>query len=233
MIEKLTLTARQRKWLSVLVAEDDALINEGTANQLKRLGYAVAGQAYDGPQAVQLAGQEHPAVVLMDLQMIDPETGREDARAGLKAAWTIHEGGSAAVVLLTAHESPDLVRLASQAGVSAYVVKPVRDNDLDRAISISRARHDDLLELRRLNCELQRHVENLHSALSQAKALSGLLPICSACKNIRDEQGEWHPIETYIQDHSEARFTHGLCLDCCAKLYPGILSKDRKAGTPD
>lgn len=50
--------------------------------------------------------------------------------------------------------------------------------------------------------------------------LSGLLPICANCKNIRDEKEVWTPLETYICDHSEAEFSHGICPACMAKLYP-------------
>ena len=57
-------------------------------------------------------------------------------------------------------------------------------------------------------------------ALSQVKALSGLLPICAACKKIRDKDGSWSNIETYIRRHSEADFTHGICPQCLDRLYP-------------
>jgi MASE6 len=60
----------------------------------------------------------------------------------------------------------------------------------------------------------------LEEALTQVKALSGLLPICAACKKIRDDQGYWNQIESYIHAHSEARFSHGICPDCLHELYP-------------
>ncbi len=208
--------------ITVLIAEDDSLINAGTVAQLRRLRYGIAGQAYDGPQAVTLARQTQPDVVLMDLQMIDPDTGREDPQAGLKAARALRESCPVAVVLLTAHESPELIREAGDAGVSAYVVKPVPDNELDRAIAIARARFGDLLELRRLGVELRARNTELQEALAKVKTLTGLLPICAACKKIRNDQGYWQQVELYIQQHSEARFTHGLCPDCCARLYPEV-----------
>jgi two-component system, response regulator PdtaR len=208
--------------LRVLIAEDDALISDGTAQQLKRLGFAIAGQAYDGGQAVALADQLRPAVVLMDLQMIDPDTGREDPQAGLKATRRLQESAPVAVVLLTAHESPELIREAGEAGVSAYVVKPIRDNDLARAIAIARARFRDLLELRRLTAELQRRNEELQAALAKVKTLSGLLPICAYCKKIRNDQGYWQQVENYMQDHAEVQFSHSFCPECCRKYYPDI-----------
>ena len=213
---------RPERNLSVLIAEDDALINQGTADQLQRLGYALAGQAYDAVQAVELAARNHPSVVLMDVQMIDPDTGREDPQAGLKAARALRERCPVAVVFLTAHESPDLIREAGHAGVSAYVVKPVRDNDLHRAIAIACARFEDLLELRRLSAALQRSNEELQAALASVKTLRGLLPICAYCKKIRDDAGYWHQVELYLQKHAEVKFSHGFCPDCCKKYYPEI-----------
>ena len=214
--------------VGVLVVEDDPLINASTANQLRRLGYTVAGQAYDAPRAVELVRQNRPAVVLMDLQLIDPDTGREDPRAGLKAARALHASAPVAVVLLTAFESPELIDQASEAGVGGYVVKPVRDNDLDRAIAIARARSEDLLRMHRLSAELQRQNEELQAALERIETLSGLLPICAGCKRIRDDRGYWQQVEAYIQDHSKARFSHGLCPDCCVKLYPEVFGDTRK-----
>jgi hypothetical protein len=57
-------------------------------------------------------------------------------------------------------------------------------------------------------------------AMARVKILRGLLPICSACKKVRDDQGYWNQIESYIRDRSEADFTHGLCPDCIPKFYP-------------
>jgi hypothetical protein len=65
--------------------------------------------------------------------------------------------------------------------------------------------------------ELTAHVEQ---ALGRIKVLSGLIPICASCKNIRDDQGYWSQLEQYLKTHSEARFSHGICPDCMTKLYP-------------
>ena len=67
-------------------------------------------------------------------------------------------------------------------------------------------------------------VESLNDALTRVKQLSGLLPICSSCKRIRDDKGGWNQIEVYIKDRSEAQFTHSLCPDCARKLYNRDLS---------
>jgi len=63
-------------------------------------------------------------------------------------------------------------------------------------------------------------ITDLQKALAEVKTLSGMLPICSSCKNIRNDEGYWQQIEEYIMDHSEADFTHGICNECVKKLYP-------------
>ncbi len=71
-------------------------------------------------------------------------------------------------------------------------------------------------------------ISKMKAATTQAKLLSGLLPICSACKKIRDDKGYWNQIESYIKDHSEAEFSHGICPDCAAELYPDFVKKKKK-----
>ena len=66
----------------------------------------------------------------------------------------------------------------------------------------------------------------LRDALSQIKMLSGLIPICASCKRIRDDKGYWNQLEAYLQEHSEAEFSHGICPDCMKKLYGVVLEED-------
>jgi hypothetical protein len=63
---------------------------------------------------------------------------------------------------------------------------------------------------------------------NRMKYLEGILPICASCKKIRDEKGDWHQMEAYIDERSEARFSHGICPECAEKLYPEFNSYRRK-----
>jgi len=74
-------------------------------------------------------------------------------------------------------------------------------------------------------------IEKLKENLAKVKALSGMLPICASCKKVRDDEGYWNQIESYIQDHSEAEFTHGICPECTKKLYPELY-EDELEQTP-
>lgn len=67
--------------------------------------------------------------------------------------------------------------------------------------------------------ELKKEHDKLLQALKEIKTLSGLLPICASCKKIRDDKGYWNLLENYIEKHSEASFTHGMCPACMEKLY--------------
>ena len=87
--------------------------------------------------------------------------------------------------------------------------------------AIDRA-HD---ERRQAEEEREKLIIELRDALSEVKTLSGLLPTCASCKKIRDDEGYWHDIQHYIAEHTDARFTHGLCLECAKKLYPDHYNK--------
>jgi hypothetical protein len=74
----------------------------------------------------------------------------------------------------------------------------------------------------RAEAERERLIAELQEALANVKTLTGLIPICSSCKKIRDDQGYWTQLETYLKQHSDAEFSHSLCLDCVRKLYPEL-----------
>lgn len=80
----------------------------------------------------------------------------------------------------------------------------------------------DITQHKLLEKEREKLIEELKNALDQVKQLSGLLPICASCKKIKDDKGCWRQIESYIRDHSEAEFSHGICPECVKKLYPGL-----------
>jgi len=68
--------------------------------------------------------------------------------------------------------------------------------------------------------KLEEAYHNLQKALEKVRPLSGILPICSHCKKIRDDRGYWKPLEVYISQHSDAEFSHGICPECAKKYYP-------------
>ncbi|MGD0592024.1 MAG: PAS domain-containing protein, partial [Bacteroidota bacterium] len=78
----------------------------------------------------------------------------------------------------------------------------------------------NITERKKAEAEREKLITQLQDALADVKLLSGLVPICANCKKIRDDQGYWTQIESYIQDRSDAKFSHSICPDCAKKLYP-------------
>jgi PAS domain S-box-containing protein len=87
----------------------------------------------------------------------------------------------------------------------------------------------DITQRKRLEEDREKFIKELQNALSEIKTLSGLLPICSYCKKIRDDKGYWNQIESYIQEHSTAEFSHSICQECAKKYYADLdLYNDEK-----
>jgi DNA-binding NtrC family response regulator len=124
------------------------------------------------------------------------------------------------VVIMTSHGNEQVAVDAMKAGALDYVVKtPENLADMahiaDRALRVWRL----ILERRAAEAERERLIAELKQALAKVKRLHGLLPICSACKRIRDDQGYWQQVELYITERSEATFTHGVCPECARRIY--------------
>jgi len=86
----------------------------------------------------------------------------------------------------------------------------------------------DVTERRRADKERDQLIAKLQEAASNIKTLSGLIPICAACKRVRDDQGYWQQVEEYLSAHSQIEFSHGLCPECMAKLYPDAAAQEAK-----
>jgi PAS domain S-box-containing protein len=81
---------------------------------------------------------------------------------------------------------------------------------------------EDISARKEAEAERERLIRELQDALGRVKTLAGLLPICASCKKIRDEGGRWNMLESYIENHSQAHFTHGFCPECARQLYPEV-----------
>jgi hypothetical protein len=79
---------------------------------------------------------------------------------------------------------------------------------------------------KKIEGERNQLILEMRRALADVKKLSGLLPICAACKRVRDDQGYWQQIEAYIRDRSDAEFSHSICPECARKLYPDMSSQE-------
>ncbi len=190
-----------------LIAEDEPLVATVIESELELIGVEVVGKAADGRQAVCLAHSLEPDVVMMDIEM--PEMN------GLDAARQIQDWHPTPIVMLTVYSAQPTIREAAAVGAGAYLIKPPRAHEMERAILIARARFHDLMELRRVNAELK-------NALAHVKRLQGLLPICMYCHKIRTDRTSWEQLEIYLSEHTDATFTHGICPGCLHQHFPEL-----------
>lgn len=190
----------------ILIVEDEAIVADELQRRLSRMGCDVAGLAASGEEALRLATALRPELVLMDISL----QGEMD---GTRAAQALTSQLHVPVVYLTASTDPSVIGRAKLTEAFGYLVKPLDERLLRVTIEMALYKHQVEQERAKLVADLQ-------AALAKVKLLSGLLPICASCKSIRDEAGAWHCVEEYIEQHSEADFSHSICPPCARKLYP-------------
>jgi CheY-like chemotaxis protein len=120
------------------------------------------------------------------------------------------------VVVLTGISDAEMGLAAVRGGAQDYLVK----NEITSALLLRSLQY--AIERLRIVREKEQLIADLQDAMAQIKTLSGLLPICANCKKIRNDKGYWERIETYIEKHTGAGFTHGICPECIKKLYPEL-----------
>ncbi|HEV3083068.1 MAG TPA: response regulator [Gemmataceae bacterium] len=199
--------------MRVLIAEDNSTTRSLLQEALTDWGFEVLA-ASDGKEAwQQLAHGEAPQLILLDWTM--PEM---DGIEVCRAVRQLPHFRTNYIILLTARNSPDDVVVGLEAGADDYITKPFEPAEL-------RARLQVGVRIVALQHSLARRVDELENALARVKQLHGLLPICSYCKKIRDDQNYWQQVEAYISSHTDAQFSHGVCPDC----YERILRPEMEA----
>ncbi len=186
----------------VLVAEDDAVTRRLLERTIAADGLEVIAVA-DGASAW-AAYRRDPSLRLAILDWMMPGMDGIQLCAEMKAE---DPGRAPYVLLLTGRTGPkDQVR-AFQAGADDFIVKPFNREELLARVRVGR-------RILGLQTALAARVEQLQEALAQVKELKGMLPICSYCKKIRDDSNYWHQVESYISEHTDTKFSHGVCPEC-------------------
>lgn len=193
---------------SILVVEDEAIIAADIEERLASLGYDVADTVATCADALDAFRANTPDLVLMDVILRGPDDG-------IEAASRIKERTDTPIVFLTASADPNTLSRLRREGASGYIRKPFDDRTLEMTIELALVRHA-------AERERTRTIAALEAALARVRTLEGLLPICSVCKDIRDESGHWQRIEQYIASHTEAQFTHGYCPTCADDVIKSI-----------
>ncbi len=155
------------KKLRILVAEDDFLVSEEIIRIINKIGHEHIGTAPNGQKAIELTESLKPDLILMDIKM-----PRLD---GIEAAREIQKRIPTPVVILTAFETKDLVELAAEAGVGAYILKPAQPDNVERAIMIAHARQKDLIQTRQLIEELETGKREMQNNIEAKNKLFSIL----------------------------------------------------------
>jgi DNA-binding NtrC family response regulator len=133
------------------------------------------------------------------------------------------------VVILTSHGGEELAVQALKLGALDYVVKsPEAFDSMPHTVERTLREWRLIQDRKRVEEEREKLILELQDALANVKKLSGLLPICSSCKKIRDDMGYWNQLEKYLLEHSDVKLSHGLCPDCTKNLYPEYYDKNKK-----
>jgi phosphoserine phosphatase RsbU/P len=191
--------------MRVLIADDDIVLRHALTVRVEQWGYEPVVCVDGGEARAALLGPAPPPLAILDWNMpcID----------GLRICGELRNDPRTAsiyVIMLTSKNTKEDVLAGLDGGVDEYLVKPFDWREL-------RARVANGARIARLQQVLSARVDELQEALSNVRRLTGLLPMCSYCKRVRDDQDYWQKLEAYLSTHSDAQVTHGICPECYAR----------------
>jgi DNA-binding response OmpR family regulator len=201
--------------MHILIADDDAVLRHALTVRLREWGYDIIACADGAEVRTKLDTEPAPLIAILDWDMpgIDGPTLCAYIRNTRKLT-------SVYVILLTAHDTKTAVVEGLDSGADDYVTKPFDWDELRARIRIG-------VRIGGLQHALAQRVVELQAALKNVRHLTGLLPICAYCKRIRDDRDYWQQVETYVSEHTDAQFTHGICPDCFTTVTAEIDLEDQ------
>lgn len=197
--------------MKVLIAEDDPALCELLTTLIQGWGYdAIA--VTDGEEAWQaMSASDAPRIAILDWLM--PLHSGVDVCRKIKQ---LDLETPPYIILLTSMDSKESLIEGLQAGADDYVTKPFDASELEARLAVGR-------RVIGLQSALANRVKELQDALDHVKTLQHILPICSHCHSIRNDQESWQQIEQYFYEHADVEFSHGICPVCIKKHYSHLL----------
>ena len=199
--------------MKTLIAEDDPETARLLRALLVKWGYEVI-TTRDGAEVWEvLQSEEAPRLAILDVMM--------PYLSGIEVCQKVRQmpgRASLYIILLTAMASREDIVAGLAAGADDYITKPFDIQELRARVQVG-------LRIVELQESLSTRIKELEEALAQVKQLRGLLPICSYCKKIRDDQNYWQKVESYLSQHSEARVSHSVCPECYEQIVKPELEK--------
>ena len=205
--------------MRILIAEDDPVSRRVLEGTLSKWGYEVL-VTQDGAAALDvLQGADPPALAILDIMMPEMDGLEVCRRVRLLECAT-----PPYLILLTAMAGKEDVVRGIEAGANDYLTKPFHRDELRVRVGVG-------LQMVRLQKSLAKRVRELEEALSQVNQLQGLLPICSYCKKIRDDQNYWQKVDSYLSQRTAVQFSHGICPDCYERVASELTERRQSAST--
>jgi DNA-binding response OmpR family regulator len=196
--------------MQILIADDDPISRRLATHALAECGAEVA-VAEDGPTAwTQIQQRTQSTVVILDRMMPGIDGVDLCRRARLLPSFP-----PLYIVMVTSASETSDVTAGLDAGADDYVVKPFKAAEL-------KARAQVGMRMVALQDSMARRLAELEQALASVKQLRGLLPMCSYCKKIRVDNMYWQQLESYLSEHSDAEFSHGICPECFPSVIDGV-----------
>jgi sigma-B regulation protein RsbU (phosphoserine phosphatase) len=198
-----------------LIADDDRIATAKLSRALANWHFDVS-LAHDGESAWSLTQAQAPQLVIVDW-MMPALDGPALCRRIRQDATTAHMY----LILLTSRNSRTDVIAGLDAGADDYLIKPFDPEEL-------RARLHVGVRVVTLQERLADRITELEAAVSTVKRLHGLIPICSYCKRIRSDSNDWEQLESYISEHTDAHFSHGICPHCLPAAFSELETGSRR-----
>lgn len=194
--------------MRLLIAEDDATSRLYLLKILENWGFEVE-DTRDGEEAwAAIQRSDCPRIAILDWMM----PGRDGPEL-CRNARDLPHGDSFYFILLTALDRKENIVQGLDAGADDYLAKPYDKDELRSRIRVGE-------RILNLQSALSDRVEELEEALAEVKTLQGIIPICMHCHRIRNTAEAWERMEKYVENRSDAQFSHSLCPECLEKHYP-------------
>ena len=202
--------------MKILIAEDDFTSRSILLAVLKKHGHEVLATENGRDAWDALQRPDAPSLAILDWMM--PEMDGPEVVRRVRSLQT--DRPPYIIMLTTKGEKADIIA-GLEAGANDYLAKPFDPAELSARIEVGK-------RMVELQATLADKVKELQKALNEVRTLRGLIPICAQCKKIRDDKGFWQQVESYVCNHTEAEFTHGICPECFKKAETAIGQNNSK-----
>ena len=204
--------------MRILIADDDAVTRQLVQMLLVKWEYDVTAVDNGTDAHACLVDQDGPSLAILDWMM--PGLDGPDVCKKVRAS---NPKRPLYLILLTTLEKKDNIIQGLESGADDYLAKPFDPGELTARVRAGE-------RVVNLESDLRQHVRELEDALAHVKQLQRLLPICSYCKKIRDDQDYWHSVDQYIAKETNVRFSHGICPTCYDEIIvPQLENADAEA----